>query len=362
MKEHTEFELGYLAGIIEGEGSFCVQEHVGEKLLDICLSVGNEAPQLLMWLERTFGGKVNLDNTSKGFRWNLRKTEALPILKRLEGKLLFKEQQRDSFVKLLETLKPPQSGVPMTEEEAAERVGLFLQHKKLMRLFREAKRGGREKGEVVMGLSGGLDSTTLLYYLKWMGYQPTTISVNYGQRHAKELERAKEIAKAAGVENTEVDLSCLRGLLPGSALTDSSVALPEEHYTHETQKLTVVPARIMIFISILGSVALARKVGYVAFGAHASDYAIYPDCRAPFVTMVEEALWKGNYEKVILLAPFLSFSKANIVFLANLLKVPMGSTWSCYAGDELHCGKCGTCTERKEAFQLAGVTDPTEYK
>lgn len=361
MKDPTEFELGYLAGILEGEGSFAAHDDPNSRQLDVFLSVGNEAPQLMMWLERTFGGKVTLDNTTKGFVWSLRKTEALPLMKCLEGKLLFKEQQRNNFVKLLESLLPLRCGIPMTDEQDKERRYLFLQQKKLIRLFREAKKGGREKGEVMMGLSGGLDSTTLLYYLRWLGYKVVTVSINYGQRHRKELDRSKVIAALAGVENIELDLSTLRDLLPGSALTDDKVVVPEEHYTHESQKVTVVPARNMIFLSMLGAMALARNMGYVAFGAHASDFAIYPDCRIPFVTAIEETLQMGNYDQVKVLAPFLSFNKANIVFLADLLRVPIHQTWSCYVGKDLHCGQCGTCLERKEAFQLSGVVDPTYY-
>jgi len=363
-EEITDFELGYLAGIIEGEGCFYASGYEnpsGNFGLDLTLCVSNDAPQLIMWLQRTFGGEAGTQKTMGTFTWSLRKDELLPLMKRLEGRLLFKEQQRTTFVQLLETLKKPHAAVALTEEENNQRIHLFYEHKKLIRLTREAKKGGREKGTVVMGLSGGLDSTTLLYYLQWLGYTLVTVSVNYGQRHKKELDSSKEIARLAGVENIEIDLQCLRAVLPGSALTDDKVVLPEEHYTHESQKLTVVPARNMIFISILGSIALARKAKFVAFGAHASDYAIYPDCRAPFVTWAEKTLWAGNYEKVTLLAPFLPYSKANIAFLANLLEVPVELTWSCYAGGEQHCGKCGTCRERLEAFELAGLKDPVPY-
>lgn len=365
MKEVTDFELGYLAGIIEGEGCFYVagwENPSGNLGLDVLLSVSNEAPQLMRWLKMAFGGKIEKHNETGTFVWNLRKDEAIPLLQKLEGKLLFKEQQRNSFLRILESLGRPHKGIALSEQENEERFSLFKEHKKLIRLFRECKKGGRDKKSVVMGLSGGLDSTTLLYYLKWLGYKVITVSFDYGQRHSKELDRAKVIADLAGVENIVVDLSCLKGQISGSALTDSEITLPEEHYTHESQKKTVVPGRNMIFLSIAGSLAMSRGVDHIAFGAHSSDYAIYPDCRPPFVAWFEEAIKKGNYEDITVLAPFLSFSKTDIVFLANILKVPINETWSCYAGGDIHCGRCGTCRERIEAFDLSGVPDLTEYE
>jgi 7-cyano-7-deazaguanine synthase len=215
---------------------------------------------------------------------------------------------------------------------------------------------------VIVVLSGGLDSTVLMHHLRDRGDEVHALSIHYGQRHAKELEHAARAAKALGVTHEVADLSSLRRLLAGSALTSPDVPVPEGHYEDESMKATVVPNRNMLLLSVAAGFAISRQAEGVAYGAHAGDHAIYPDCRPEFVSRMAEALMLVDWEPLQLFAPFVRMTKADIVREGARLRVPLGDTWSCYKGGAFHCGKCGTCVERKEAFVLAGVADPTVYQ
>lgn len=211
--------------------------------------------------------------------------------------------------------------------------------------------------------SGGLDSTALLAHLLRRGDECLSLGVNYGQRHARELAAARAVCERLGVERVEVDLSgALAGLLTGSALTDPSVALPEGHYADLSMKATVVPNRNMLLLAVAGAVAVARRADAVAYAAHSGDHAIYPDCRPEFADAVGAALNLCDWHPVLLLRPLIGLDKAGVVRLGVDAGAPLDLTWSCYAGGERHCGRCGTCYERREAFELAGVQDPTEYE
>ncbi len=214
---------------------------------------------------------------------------------------------------------------------------------------------------VVVSLSGGMDSTVLLYHLLDLRYTVHAVTVNYGQRHDKEIVAAQGICALLGVEHDVVDLRGLRKILTGSSLTDD-VPVPEGHYEDESMKATVVPNRNMLLLSV----ALARCVslGYddVAYAAHAGDHAIYPDCRPEFATAMGSAAALCDYKVHHLVRPFMSWTKADIVKRGDALRVPFSVTWSCYNGRKVHCGVCGTCVERREAFELAGVSDPTPYE
>jgi 7-cyano-7-deazaguanine synthase len=216
----------------------------------------------------------------------------------------------------------------------------------------------RQKAIVIH--SGGLDSTVLLYEMR-RDFECISLGFDYGQRHAKELEFALELCDKIAIRREFVDLEDLRHLLGGSSQTDRDVPVPEGHYAEENMKLTVVPNRNMIMLSIAAGVAIAQGAEIVAFGAHAGDHAIYPDCRRVFVDALGLALDSGNYQHIRLFAPFLDVSKADIVRRGAELEVPFELTWSCYKGKDVHCGKCGTCVERLEAFDIAGVVDPVEY-
>lgn len=212
-------------------------------------------------------------------------------------------------------------------------------------------------------LSGGMDSATLLYHQLAEGELPLALSVDYGQRHGKELLLAERIAEHACVEHRVLDLSGLAQLLPGSSQTDISVGVPQGHYAAENMKTTVVPGRNAILLAIAMGTAGAHGAGSVSYAAHAGDHAIYPDCRPEFLTAMRElGMYVGWYEEPIrIVAPFMELTKAQIVERGAQLAVPYHLTWSCYKGLARHCGKCGTCVERREAFELAGVEDPTFY-
>jgi 7-cyano-7-deazaguanine synthase len=215
--------------------------------------------------------------------------------------------------------------------------------------------------KTVILLSGGLDSTVLLYQLREAGSEVRALSVNYGQRHSKELESAREVARLTGTEHRIADLSAVSSFLAGSALTSSDVPVPLGHYEDESMKLTVVPNRNMILLSLATAWAVSTKSDAVAYAAHNGDHAIYPDCRAEFADAMSRAISLCDWHPVTLRRPFVDLTKADIVRLGTELGVPFELTWSCYQGTEVHCGECGTCVERREAFLLAGVPDPTPY-
>jgi 7-cyano-7-deazaguanine synthase len=210
--------------------------------------------------------------------------------------------------------------------------------------------------------SGGLDSTVLAAQLLADGAETRLLSIDYGQRHAKELQQAEKIAEALGLPHRILRLPDLGPLLGGSSLTDDQVELPEGHYAEESMKATVVPNRNMILLALAGGHALSLRFDTIAYAAHAGDHTIYPDCRPEFADAMETALGLADWEKLSLHRPFVHLSKTDLVKKGAELDAPFHLTWSCYAGREKHCGKCGTCVERKEAFALAKVTDPTEYE
>ncbi len=218
-----------------------------------------------------------------------------------------------------------------------------------------------KKKTTVLVYSGGMDSTVLLYQLLANKTDVHTLSIDYGQRHSKELDQAAEITSTLGVPHETVDLTSVTKLLGSSSLTDSSIDIPEGHYEEDTMKSTVVPNRNMLLLSLATSWAISLKAESVSYAAHSGDHAIYPDCREEFADALDEAIRLSDWSQVFLSRPFVEKTKTEIVALGHYLGVPFEKTWSCYKGNELHCGKCGTCVERREAFHLAGVNDPTDY-
>jgi 7-cyano-7-deazaguanine synthase len=226
-----------------------------------------------------------------------------------------------------------------------------------------------KRGAVVIH-SGGLDSTVLLaQVIDSEKYEEVVaIHFNYGQRHATELSYARRLCEVYGVKDVTIEIGpeCHGegGWMRGSSQTDYSIDVPVGHYADESMRKTVVPNRNMIMIACAASLAESLGFDTVYYGAHSGDHAIYPDCRWLFVTAMQEALRESTYpEKVVRLeAPFLYMSKAEIVADGRRLHVPFHLTYSCYAGRSTHCGQCGTCVERREAFQLAGIRDPTQYE
>ncbi|MBF8302234.1 MAG: 7-cyano-7-deazaguanine synthase [Candidatus Dadabacteria bacterium] len=220
--------------------------------------------------------------------------------------------------------------------------------------------------KAVVIASGGADSSTLLYKTVNDNYETYALTFIYGQKHKREIESAKKICEGIKVHHKIIDLSVLKDVLSGSALTDSGVEIPEvpetaEHY--ETLKTTIVPNRNSIFLSIAIGYAVSIKANYIFFGAHHSDRGVYPDCRQEFVEAFEYAERLANDSThLVISAPFVSMNKSEIVKLGAELGVPYKETWSCYKGGKIHCGVCSSCRERKRAFQEAGVFDPTEYE
>lgn len=220
-------------------------------------------------------------------------------------------------------------------------------------------------------VSGGMDSVTLAYFLKKRLHPDVDlhlISFDYGQRHVKELQTAIKCAEALGAQHDVVNLQMLTKFLEvsGSVLVDLKAEVPEGHYAEESMKSTVVPNRNSIMLSIATGIAVAEGAEFVAYGVHGGDHFIYPDCRPEFFEAMCEAQVLGNVGFTVpmfrLMAPFINQTKADIVHIGESVGVPWVDTWSCYKGGRIHCGKCGTCVERREAFSLAGVVDPTLYE
>ena len=209
--------------------------------------------------------------------------------------------------------------------------------------------------------SGGMDSTVLLYKLLDAGHEVSALSVDYGQRHKKELECAASLCGELGVEHRIADLTALNPLLAGSSLTSPEIEVPEGHYAEDNMKATVVPNRNMILLSVATGWAISNGSESVSYAAHSGDHAIYPDCREEFAEGMNHVMGLADWHHVALNRPFVNLTKADIVKIGSELGVPFERTWSCYKGGELHCGRCGTCVERREAFYLAGIEDPTVY-
>lgn len=217
--------------------------------------------------------------------------------------------------------------------------------------------------KVVAIASGGLDSTVMLDHLKHGGDEVTVLTFNYSQRHEREIIYARKSAQRLGFEHFTIGIPSV-GALIDSAITTEEIAVPMGHYEDESMKATVVPNRNAIFLSIAFGVAMSNGALAVYAGMHAGDHPVYPDCRPEFIDAfrrMEETAVSGADYAVKLVTPFLDKRKSEIVALGAELGVLFEDTYSCYVGDVIHCGQCGTCTERIEAFQIAEVPDPTLY-
>jgi 7-cyano-7-deazaguanine synthase len=215
--------------------------------------------------------------------------------------------------------------------------------------------------KTVLIYSGGLDSTVLLHELKAWNDLDCAVSVDYGQRHRRELEAAESICDELDVHHIVLPIRWFAKHVTHSSQTGATEP-PEGHYADESMKVTVVPNRNMIMLSMAAAIAIDRGVPAIAYAAHAGDHTIYPDCRPAFIETMQRALTQCHFTPLTLRTPYSTISKAAIVQLGYMLHVPMHKSYSCYAGRPAHCGKCGTCTERREAFKLAGVEDLTEYE
>lgn len=217
-------------------------------------------------------------------------------------------------------------------------------------------------------VSGGMDSVTLAHILKAEGWEGTLLSVDYGQRHSRELQFAHAAASDLGLEWRTADLTGITHLISSSALTDPDRDVPEGHYAEPSMMQTVVPNRNMILLSVAIGLAVDEGAGYVFTGVHAGDHPIYPDCRPEFIEALSVCSMLGTmgFGGVRVRAPFAEMSKAEIALAGAHLGVDFAKTWSCYQGGEIHCGRCSTCVERLEALdhverELGGFVDPTIY-
>lgn len=215
---------------------------------------------------------------------------------------------------------------------------------------------------VVVIFSGGMDSFTILNQANHNeNYNVHALSFDYGQRHVKELHCAKSVCAELGIPHQVVDISSINALMKGSALTDN-IDVPEGHYESESMKQTVVPNRNMVLISLAVAHAVSINATKVFYGAHSGDHAIYPDCRPAFVHAMNAVCAIANYEAVEIVCPFLDKSKIDILAAGLALNLDYAKTWTCYNGREKACGKCGSCQERLEAFELNKTTDPLPYE
>jgi len=221
--------------------------------------------------------------------------------------------------------------------------------------------------KAVILLSGGLDSTTALYLAKSQGYEVYSICFDYGQRHDKEIECARNIAEKAGVKE-HILVKTNMNAWGGSALTDKNIAIPEGDENRKDIPITYVPARNMIFLSYAASYAEVVGAQDIFIGVSQVDYSGYVDCRQEFIGAMENAINQGTVcavvqgKKIKVQAPFMYMTKTQEIELGMKLGVDYSDTWTCYNGGELPCGTCDSCLLRIKAFKEAGLEDPLKYK
>ncbi|MBR6452983.1 MAG: 7-cyano-7-deazaguanine synthase QueC [Fibrobacter sp.] len=209
-------------------------------------------------------------------------------------------------------------------------------------------------------LSGGMDSTTLLY--ERASEIALAVSFDYGSNHNdREIPFAKFHCEKLGIEHITIPLKFMHDYFKSSLLSGAD-AIPEGNYADENMKSTVVPFRNGIMLSVAAGLAESRGLSKVMMANHFGDHDIYPDCRKEFVDAMSQAMAAGTYANITIDAPYTLISKADIARKGKSLGVDYGQTWSCYKGGKVHCGKCATCLERKAALAEAGIEDTTEYE
>ena len=215
--------------------------------------------------------------------------------------------------------------------------------------------------KVVVLCSGGMDSVTALYWARQRHMVNAAVSFDYGSKHnPQELPFAAEHAAKLGVRHETVPLRFMDRLFASNLLA-SGGGIPDGHYAAASMKQTVVPFRNAIMLSIATGFAESIGAEGLVIAAHSGDHVIYPDCREAFMRAMGDAMRLGTYAGLQLLRPFIAMNKGEIATLGARLGVDFARTWSCYKGGAVHCGTCGTCVERREAFVQAGLADPTVY-
>lgn len=216
-----------------------------------------------------------------------------------------------------------------------------------------------KKNSVII-VSGGMDSITLLYDHK--DEIALGISFDYGSNHnAREIPFAKMHCERLGIKHITINLDFMHQYFK-SSLLDGADAIPEGHYADDNMKSTVVPFRNGIMLSIAIGIAESNNLDQVFIANHGGDHTIYPDCRPEFIKAIDSAANAGTYNNVKVIAPYTQITKSDIARIGKKLCIDYTETWSCYKGGEIHCGKCGTCVERKEALAEAGIEDCTIYE
>lgn len=221
-------------------------------------------------------------------------------------------------------------------------------------------------------VSGGVDSTTCLgMAVKEYGHENVVgLSIFYGQRHDKEIKAADAVCDFYKVEHITLDLSTMFQFSDCTLLQHSDGEIPEESYAEQLSKTdgkpvsTYVPFRNGLFLSSASAIALSKGCSKIFYGAHSDDAAgnAYPDCSEAFNKAMNTAIYEGSGKQLEIVAPFISLNKSQVVKKGLEIGVPYELTWSCYEGHDKACGKCGTCIDRKAAFELNGVKDPIEYE
>lgn len=214
--------------------------------------------------------------------------------------------------------------------------------------------------KTVVSLSGGLDSCVALKYAVDRSQSVLAVSFKYGSNH-QEMENAAacKICNILGVKHVDINLDFIKTYFKSSLLNG---AIPDGHYEDEIMRSTVVPFRNGIMLSILAGIADSYGFDEIMLANHSGDHFIYPDCRPEFISSISDSIFYGTDGRVSVVAPFVNLTKSDIVKLGVKIGAPLELTYSCYKGCDRHCGKCGTCIERKEAFEHAGIIDPTIYE
>jgi len=212
----------------------------------------------------------------------------------------------------------------------------------------------------VIIVSGGMDSVTLLYDMQ--DRIALGISFDYGSNHnAREIPFARMHCERLGIKHITIDLGFIHQFFK-SSLLEGADAVPEGHYADDNMKSTVVPFRNGIMLSVAAGIAESNGLQFVMMANHGGDHTVYPDCRPEFVRAMSEATKCGTYPGIQILAPYTNITKTDIAIRGKALGIDYTETWSCYKGGKVHCGRCGTCTERREALAGAGIDDRTEYE
>jgi 7-cyano-7-deazaguanine synthase len=216
---------------------------------------------------------------------------------------------------------------------------------------------------IVLALSGGMDSSTLLAHLIAHHHDVFPVTFKYGSKHNPyENEAAQKVASFYGYGPLDViDLTAVVNMFQ-SNLLEHGGEIPEGHYAEDSMKQTVVPARNTLFIAALAGYAESWDMDAVAVAVHSGDHHIYPDCRTEYIKAIDTTIYLASDKKVEVIAPFVHMDKTSIITLGSVLMVPYHLTRTCYKDQPIACGKCGSCVERLEAFEANSIVDPVEYE